>query len=106
MKATTVTRSFRVNDLLRSEMSNGFLEQVKQIYRFSAENSKTILETELISCNDLNFGMNFIEILNKTQKEIDCMGGIDFIPGLIIVNENVGTSLIGSVISAGNLIVI
>jgi hypothetical protein len=28
MKATTVTRSFRVNDLLRSEMSNGFLERV------------------------------------------------------------------------------
>ena len=98
MKATVETRSFKVNDLLSSEISHGFLEKVKNINQFNAGNVKTIIETELVSCHDLNFGMNYIEFLNKTKKELDCMGGIDLIPGLLLVNETVDSNLIGNII--------
>ena len=99
VKASAETRSYKINDLLRSEFSSGYLERVKKLNKFNAGNTKAIVETELINCNELNFEMNYIEILNKTQKELDCIGGNDFMPGLIIVNENVDLNLIGKIIS-------
>jgi len=96
LKSSNITANLKVDDIVFSDKSDGFLETIKQIDQIDVESNeqRLIIETELTDCSNL-INQDLIEkksenlhLINLENNELNCKGGFGSNSSLYVIKPN------------------
>jgi hypothetical protein len=81
VKSSNITMNLKVNDVIFSEKSDGFLETIRAINRVdvTSNDHRLIIETKLTDCtfeqNMLESSLKYLRLISLERNDLNCQGG-------------------------------
>jgi len=83
VKSTNITTQLKVNDVVYSEKSDGFLETIQNVDQIEVENNehRLMIETKLTDCSlgqeTLESRIKNLHLINLERNDLNCKGGFN-----------------------------
>lgn len=96
LKSSNITANLKVDDIVFSDRSDGFLETIKKIDQIdvTSNEQRLLIETELTDCSNL-INQDLIEkksenlhLINLENNELNCKGGFSSNSSLYVIKPN------------------